>query len=59
VIELRHGVVPPELLAFQGDDLAVRHEPVDHRGGDDVVTEDLALAAEHFLLLLTISEARS
>jgi len=51
--------VPPELLAFQGDDLAVRHEPVDHRGGDDVVTEDLALAAEHFLLLLTISEARS
>jgi hypothetical protein len=47
VLELRHDAVPPELLAFEGDDLAVRHEPVDHRGGGDVITEDLALPAEH------------
>jgi hypothetical protein len=29
-----------------GDDFGVVHEPVDHGGGDDVVAEDLAPAAE-------------
>ena len=29
-------------VAFEGEDLGVVDEPVDHRGGDDVVAEDLA-----------------
>jgi hypothetical protein len=29
-------------VAFEGDDVGVVDEPVDHRGGDDVVAEDLA-----------------
>ena len=28
-------------VAFEGDDLGVVEEPVDHGGGDDVVAEDL------------------
>ena len=45
-------------VAFEGEDLGVVNEPVDHRGGDDVVAEDLAPGGEG-LLLVTISEARS
>ena len=30
----------PVAVAFEGDDLGVVHEPVDHRGGDYVVAED-------------------
>ena len=33
-------------VALEGDDLGVVDEAVDHRGGDDVVAEDLAPAAE-------------
>ena len=33
-------------VALQGDDLGVVDEAVDHGGGDDVVAEDLAPAAE-------------
>jgi hypothetical protein len=35
-------VLEPVRVAFEGEDLGMVHEPVDHRGGDDVVTEDLA-----------------
>jgi len=34
------------LFSGQGDDFGVVHEPVDHRGGDDVVTEHFTPAAE-------------
>ena len=33
-------------VAFEGDDLGVVHKSVDHRGGDDVIAEHLAPAAE-------------
>jgi hypothetical protein len=33
-------------VAFEGEDLGVVDEPVDHGGGDDVVVEDLAPRAE-------------
>jgi hypothetical protein len=33
-------------VGAEGDDLGVVYEPADHRGGDDVVAEDLAPAAE-------------
>src|SRR3954447_269885 len=33
-------------VAFEGEDFGVVDEPVDHRGGDDVVAEDLAPGAE-------------
>ena len=33
-------------VAFEGDDVGVVHEPVDHGGGDHVVTEHLAPATE-------------
>ena len=33
-------------VAFEGEDLGVVNEPVDHRGGGDVVAEDLAPGAE-------------
>jgi len=33
-------------VAFEGEDLGVVDEPVDHGGGDDVVAEDLAPARE-------------
>ena len=33
-------------VAFEGDDFGVVDEAVDHGGGDDVVAEDLAPAAE-------------
>ena len=32
-------------VAFEAEDLGVVDEPVDHRGGDDVVAEDLAPGA--------------
>jgi hypothetical protein len=44
-------------VAFEGDDFGVVNEAVDH-GGDDVVAEDVAPAAEG-LLLVTIRLARS
>ena len=31
------AVAEPVAVAFERDDLGVVHEPVDHRGGDDVV----------------------
>ena len=46
-------------VAFEGEDLGVVNEPVDHRGGGDVVAEDLAPGAEKGLLEVTIIEARS
>ena len=33
-------------VAFEAEDLGVVDEPVDHRGGDDVVAEDFAPGAE-------------
>ena len=36
------SVAEPVGVAFEGDDLGVVDEPVDHCGGDDVVAEDLA-----------------
>jgi hypothetical protein len=45
-------------VAFEGDDFGVVNEAVDHGGGDDVVAEDFAPAAEG-LLLVTIRLARS
>jgi len=36
-------------VALEGDDLGVVDEPVDHRGGDDVVAEDFAPATERFV----------
>lgn len=35
-------------VALEGDDVGVVDEPVDH-GGDDVVAEDLVLAAERLV----------
>src|SRR5260370_29409324 len=40
------SVFEPVGIAFEGDDLGVMHEPVDHRGGDDVVAEHLSPPAE-------------
>jgi hypothetical protein len=40
------AVLEPVAVAFEGDDFGVVDESVDHRGGDDVVAEDLAPAAE-------------
>jgi hypothetical protein len=45
-------------VAFEGEDLGVVHESVDHGHRGDLVTEDLA-QAEKGLLLVTIMEARS
>jgi hypothetical protein len=45
-------------VAFEGDDFGVVDEPVDHGGGDDVVAEDFAPAAED-LVEVTIRLARS
>jgi len=33
-------------VAVEGHDLGVFDQPVDHRGGDDLVVEDLISAAE-------------
>ena len=40
------SVLEPVGVAAQVDDLGVVDEAVDHRGGDDVVAEDLAPSAE-------------
>ena len=40
------AVFEPVGVAFEGDDFGVVDEPVDHGGGDDVVAEDFAPAAE-------------
>ncbi len=39
-------VLEPVGVALEGDDVGVVDEPVDHGGGDGVVAEDLAPAAE-------------
>ena len=40
-------VVPePVAGAFEGDDFRVVDDAVDHRGGDDLVPEDIAPAGE-------------
>ena len=39
-------VFEPVAGAFEVDDIGVVHDPVDHRGGDRGVAEDLAPAAE-------------
>src|SRR3954447_13678238 len=36
-------------VAFEGEDLGVVDEPVDHGGGDDVVAEDLAPRRERLV----------
>jgi hypothetical protein len=36
----------PVGVAFEGEDVWVLDEPVDHGGGDDAVAEDFAPAAE-------------
>jgi hypothetical protein len=38
------AALEPVAVAFEGDDVGVVDQPVDHRGGDDVVAEDLAPA---------------
>jgi hypothetical protein len=40
------AVAQPVGVALEGDDFGMVDEPVDHRGGYDVVAEDLAPAAE-------------
>ena len=40
------AVLQPVGVALEGDDFGVVDEPVDHRGGDGVVAEDLAPAGE-------------
>jgi len=40
------AVLQPVAVAFEGEDLCVVDEPVDHRDGDGVVAEDLAPCAE-------------
>ena len=45
-------------VALESENFGVVDEPVDHRGGDDVVAEDLAPAREG-LLDVTIRLARS
>src|SRR5580693_6073323 len=40
------AVFEPVAVSFQGDDVGVVDEAVDHGGGDGVVAEDLAPAAE-------------
>src|SRR5579862_6065497 len=42
-------VPEPVGVAFEGDDVGVVDEPVDHRGGDDLVAEDLAPPAERLV----------
>jgi hypothetical protein len=44
-------------VALEAEDFGVMDEPVDHRGGDDLVAEDLA-QPEKGLWLVTISEAQ-
>ena len=43
------AVFEPVAVAFEGDDFGVVDEAVDHGGGDDVVAEDLAPAAERLV----------
>ena len=45
-------------VAFEREDIGVMNEPVDYRGGGDLVADDLA-QPENGLCLVTISEARS
>ena len=45
-------------VAFEREDFGVVDEAVDHRGGGDLVAEDLTPALNG-LLLVTISDARS
>ena len=40
------AVAEPVAVALEREDLGVVDEPVDHRGGDDLVAEDLAPAGE-------------
>ena len=40
------AVLEPVAVSLEGEDFGVVDEPVDHGGGDDVVAEDLAPAAE-------------
>ena len=40
------AVAQPVGVTFEGDDLGVVDQAVDHRGGHDVVAEDFAPAAE-------------
>ena len=40
------SVLESVAVAFEGDDLGVVHEAVDHGGGDHVVAEDLSPSAE-------------
>ena len=50
-------VFEPVTGAFEVDDIGVVHDPVDHRGGDRGVAEDLAPAKPR--LLVRISDACS
>ena len=43
------SVFEPVGVAFEGDDVGVVDEPVDHRGGDDLIAEDLAPPAERLV----------
>jgi hypothetical protein len=43
------SVFEPVGVAAEGDDFGVVDESVDHGGGDDVVAEDFAPAAERFV----------
>ena len=52
------AVFEPVGIALDVDDFGVVDEPVDHGGGDGVVAEDFAPAAES-LLMVTMTEARS
>src|SRR6516165_8691538 len=43
------SVFEPVGVAFEGDDVGVVDEPVDHRGGDDLIAEHFAPAAERLV----------
>jgi hypothetical protein len=53
------SVFEPVGVPAEGDDLGVVDKPVDHGGGDHVVTEDFTPTAERLVGGAAISEARS
>jgi hypothetical protein len=52
------SVSEPMAVAFEGDEIGVMDEPVDHGGGNDVVAEYLSHRPKA-LLLVTMRLARS
>ena len=47
-------VAQPEAVALEAEDLGVMNEPVDHRRGGHLVTEDLAPSRERLVRCTTV-----